>query len=425
MSINITTSFVIAGLIRFLLIISKYAQIIQNRIEISTPLNSWKRVSEGAFMYNANINPYTGDMYHENPLILVATNFLINKTPLVIPYLIIALDLAAGWLLYKMAQRFIHEMYDDERRQLNKFAKDSEPLHIKTTDLTEIPVYVAMAYLFNPYSVLNCVGLTTTVWSNFLLAGFFYCLSRKNTVFSCLFLSLETQRNFYPFVLIVPAMLILSRSGEKLNKAKMVQVLVIYLSTFVGLNFGAFYLIQDWNFLNATFGFIFYHTDLQPNIGLFWYFFTEMFEHFRTLFLYTFQMNATVLYLFPLTIKLHKKPLLLATILMALITIFRSYPCIGDVAFYMALFPLWKSSARFMANNFIVFCFLLITSALGPIVWYLWIYCNSANANFYFGATLAFASAQIFLVTDLLFASNKREFCLREGLGVISKIALE
>lgn len=61
-------------------------------------------------MYNANINPYTGDMYHENPLILVATNFLINKTPLVIPYLIIALDLAAGWLLYRMAQRFIRQM---------------------------------------------------------------------------------------------------------------------------------------------------------------------------------------------------------------------------------------------------------------------------------------------------------------------------
>lgn len=101
---------------------------------------------------------------------------------------------------------------------------------------------------------------------------------------------------------------------------------------------------SQWKFLSSSSRF--YHTDLQPNIGLFWYFFTEMFEHFRTLFLYTFQMNATILYLFPLTIKLHKKPLLLATILTALITIFRSYPCIGDVAFYMSLFPLWKSSAR-------------------------------------------------------------------------------
>lgn len=86
------------------------------------------------------------------------------------------------------------------------------------------------------------------------------------------------------------------------------------------------------------------HRDLQPNIGLFWYFFTEMFEHFRPLFLFSFQMNATVLYLVPLTIKLHKQPIFLATILIALTSIFRSYPCVGDIAFYMALFPLWKHS---------------------------------------------------------------------------------
>lgn len=147
--------------------------------------------------------------------------------------------------------------YNDEQSKISKFAKDSEPLHIKKTDLIEIPLYVAMAYLFNPYSVLNCVGLTTTVWSNFLLAGFFYFLSRKNTILSCLLLSLETQRNFYPFVLIVPAMLILSKYGDdRLNKSKMMQVFFIYLLIFAGLNYGAFCLIQDWNFLSATFGFM-------------------------------------------------------------------------------------------------------------------------------------------------------------------------
>lgn len=88
------------------------------------------------------------------------------------------------------------------------------------------------------------------------------------------------------------------------------------------------------------------HRDLQPNIGLFWYFFTEMFEHFRTLFLIAFQMNATILYLVPLTIKLHKQPIFLATVITALTSIFRSYPCVGDVAFYISLFPLWKESAK-------------------------------------------------------------------------------
>lgn len=80
-------------------------------------------------MYNANINPYTGDMYHENPLILVATNFLINKAPLAIPYLIIALDLATGWLLYKMAQRFIREMVSFSK-------KTCHPLCLVNSSLT-------------------------------------------------------------------------------------------------------------------------------------------------------------------------------------------------------------------------------------------------------------------------------------------------
>lgn len=93
------------------------------------------------------------------------------------------------------------------------------------------------------------------------------------------------------------------------------------------------------------------HGDLQPNIGLFWYFFAEMFEHFRVLFLFTFQMNATILYLIPLTIKFQKQPMLFATILAALITVFRSYPCVGDLAFYLSLIPLWKRSSKCKFSN--------------------------------------------------------------------------
>lgn len=108
----------------------------------------------------------------------------------------------------------------------------------------------------------------------------------------------------------------------------------------------------------------FNHYDLQPNIGLFWYFFAEMFEHFRTLFLYTFQMNATVLYLMPLTIKLHRQPLLLTTILTSLIAVFRSYPCVGDVAFYMALFPMWRRSSKCM---YILVIFFIITKVVALV----------------------------------------------------------
>lgn len=43
--------------------------------------------------------------------------------------------------------------------------------------------------------------------------------------------------------------------------------------------------------------------DLTPNIGLFWYFFAEMFEHFRFFFICVFQINI-FLYTIPLSIKL-------------------------------------------------------------------------------------------------------------------------
>jgi GPI transamidase subunit PIG-U. len=82
--------------------------------------------------------------------------------------------------------------------------------------------------------------------------------------------------------------------------------------------------------------------DLRPNVGLFWYFFTEMFENFRLLFIYAFQINAALLYLVPLTLRLHGEPMLLAASLTALMAVFKSYPSLGDVGFYLALLPMWK-----------------------------------------------------------------------------------
>lgn len=67
-----------------------------------------------------------------------------------------------------------------------------------------------------------------------------------------------------------------------------------------------------------------------------------MFEHFRPLFICAFQINATFLYLVPLSLRLREEPLLLATSLMALTAIFKSYPSLGDVGFYLSLLPMWK-----------------------------------------------------------------------------------
>ncbi len=57
----------------------------------------------------------------------------------------------------------------------------------------------------------------------------------------------------------------------------------------------------------------------------------------------------------------------------------------------------------------------LASTALGPILYHLWIYNGSANANYFFAINLVFGTAQIFLITDLLFAYIKREFYMEHG----------
>lgn len=137
----------------------------------------------------------------------------------------------------------------------------SVQLQLTADDVSAIPTYVALAYLFNPYSIFNCVGLTTTVISNFLLATFLYSLLRRNRWLSCLCLALETQRNFYPFVLIVPAMMILTEDSAKTTRngriVKSLFVALIYLTMLGAINGLCFMVMQqDWGFLQSTYGFM-------------------------------------------------------------------------------------------------------------------------------------------------------------------------
>lgn len=64
-------------------------------------------VQEGAFLYEKGINPYSGDLYHENPLILYFSNFLLRNVNSFIPYIFIGCDLLCAYLLMRMSQIFI------------------------------------------------------------------------------------------------------------------------------------------------------------------------------------------------------------------------------------------------------------------------------------------------------------------------------
>ena len=117
----------------------------------------------------------------------------------------------------------------------------------------------------------------------------------------------------------------------------------------------------------------------------------------------------------PLSIQFRKHPFLLAWTLIALTAIFKSYPCYGDVGLYIGLLPILAHLFPYMKQMFIVGNMFLAATVFGPVLYQMWIYNGSANSNYFFAINLVFGTAQIFLVTDLLFAQIKREFYLKNG----------
>ena len=86
---------------------------------------------------------------------------------------------------------------------------------------------------------------------------------------------------------------------------------------------------------------------------------------------------------------------------------------------FLHIYSFCESSKLVKVSAFIIFLqtflisgMMIATTVLAPILWQLWIYNNSANANYYFAINLLFSTAQIFLITDLLFAQAGLHFML-------------
>ncbi|KAK2583792.1 hypothetical protein KPH14_009693 [Odynerus spinipes] len=411
------SNIILAVAVRFLLMNSEYQKVISERVEVSTALNSWKRVTEGVYLRNVGIDPYSGDLFHETPIGLYVFDVIQRYFPWwALCLLFVATDLTTALCLAYVGNSYANSRNskkEEEKKQDVSEVKDNE-----TFTETDIALYVLMAYLFNPYIILNCVGFTTTVFSNLLNSIALVAMMRHSIFWGCLSVALLTLQNLYPVSLLVPiAIYICSSKPEKSLKFTVVTIITMFILMFSLLLGICYYIMGSWSFLRNTFGFILLVPDLRPNIGLYWYFFTEMFEYFKSLFIASFQINVSLLYIVPLALRFRREPVLLAFSYLAIMTIFKSYPCVGEVGFYVSLLPFWIHLFQHMQQGFIIGCFMLVCTGFAPIVWHQWIYARSANANFYFGVTLAFAIAQTFFLTDILFASVKHEFASRHNIN--------
>lgn len=272
------------------------------------------------------------------------------------------------------------------------------------------------SFLFNPFTIATCVGRSTTVFST---CAILYAIARAVTghpLSAMVSLSFAAYLSMYPLLLLPPLVLLafdrkrpskLAPSSLLPFAASHVLAVAACLSALASMS----YLLTDrsWEFLRSTYGVQLTLSDLAPNVGLWWYFFIQMFDPFRSFFVAVFWLHLSS-YVAGLSIRIRSQPLVVLTLLTGIFAIFKPYPSIGDTALFLALVPLFRHVFPLMRYTFFVAATIMYATFLGPAFYHLWIYAGSGNANFFYAITLVWSLGQSLLVSDLTFAILRDEW---------------
>uniref|UniRef100_A0A2D4L3L4 Phosphatidylinositol glycan anchor biosynthesis class U protein n=1 Tax=Micrurus paraensis TaxID=1970185 RepID=A0A2D4L3L4_9SAUR len=291
------------------------------------------------------------------------------------------IDILTAITLYLAVQDYNKVLFKKQKLliELDKYASDAAELIRTPMEMYYVPLKVALFYLLNPYTVLSCVAKSTCAINNAIIAFFILATIKGSTFLSAIFLALATYQSLYPLTLFAPALLYLLQRQFIPVKMKSkefwfftMQYAGLYLGSLIVIICLSFFVLNSWDFIPSVYGFM---------------------EH----------------------------PMFFMFVQLAIISIFKSYPTVGDIALYMAFLPLWSHLYQFLRNVFILSCVLIVCSLLFPVLWHLWIYAGSANSNFYYAITLTFNVGQIFLISDYFYAFLQREYYLIHGIHLIRK----
>ncbi|CAG8909389.1 unnamed protein product [Penicillium egyptiacum] len=377
--------------------------LLTGRVEVSTPVNSFKRLQEGLFLYTRNVSPYDGGVFHQAPLLLPLFALLPNAKswplPTAIFYFLVDLLNAYALLTISASGQSVKSRLHSAVRK-----------HVRWDGVS-----VAAWFLFNPLTIATCLARSTSV---FTTSGILFAVSNAvsgNTINAMLALGFASYLSLYPVLLFIPLVLLCyDRRSEGSSPPNVgsfiVQHAALLLASVAGL-LGLSCLITGdfWEFISATYGFHLLVPDLTPNVGLWWYFFIEMFDSFREFFLGVFWLHLAS-YMGGLTARFRRQPLFVVTALLGVFAIFKPYPSISDASLFFALLPLYRHLFPLMRYTFFAGSAILYSSLLGPAFYHLWIYAGSGNANFFYAITLVWSLGLSILLADTVFAALRDEW---------------
>ena len=120
------------------------------------------------------------------------------------------------------------------------------------------------------------------------------------------------------------------------------------------------------------------------------------------------------IYVAPLACTFWHRPAFLAHALIAINGILRPYPSVADLSLTVTLILVHPLLLRRMRKGFPVVVGIALSLSLMPVMWYLWLYPGSANANFFYNQTLVYNFFASMMTLEFIASSVRREKDLKK-----------
>ncbi|GMH90352.1 hypothetical protein TL16_g11742 [Triparma laevis f. inornata] len=393
-------------------------------------LTSVNRISEGLHFARIKDAVFVSK---QPPLLLLFYDFVLSNFPLRL--FNAAVDALGSFALAHLFR--LNAAYEKLTEESTERVMDSRTQPHKITAKimdTDYALIIGTAYFANPISIaIGCSPSTQPLIQLLIIISVVFSL-RRNIPASMTALSLSTYMIWWPLALLPSLLLTLGRPAvpqephrPKLSPANTaIFGLVIFTSALALLVLVSSYTISPSHPNNFEWPLCYYHwatfQDLTPNVGLYWYFFTQIFSRFRTYFVVIFNTLPGIL-VAPILIRLKEIPTAATISLLALFNVLAPYPTFGNVTFsllFMSTSPRTLVRLRFIS----VFCLIAlpVPSILMVVFWRMWAIEESGNGNYVYFQQLAYTIFAGLIALDFLSASVSRVKALKITRKPSSKV---
>lgn len=428
--------YIIGGLLRLtLLMIPQVITTLTSLVGVSTPMNSYKSLQEAFYYLEHGINLYDGGVVHHTPILVVVMSFFNDWFPLPMSVLYVGVDL---WICSRLVA-------------INRWYNEHQTKRLGRKVIGASDSVIVGFYMLNPLLVLTTLSQSTLVFGMlFVVESISQIVLEHNLYRGMMSLALASYLTLSPLYLLVPVLTL----AHAILKMSWQEVYVVGSGIFVGslmlLIMASFAMTSSFQFVYACYGTALMFDKITPNLGLWWYLFTEMFEYFTPFYKGLFNIYGGI-FIIPITMRFwevstestqseviktddksevvnesnksveEKSPKsslvaigdsFLAVVLSYFwISFTKSYPSYGDLAFGLSFLPIFSSTILPYCRYSIITALILLGSLLlGPIFYYSWIVLGSGNSNFFYSITLFYGGVHIAIIMDLIWAKLSYDY---------------